>query len=86
MSSLSIDESWQEKAACRGPHATVFFPPENFERKDQREAREVRAKAICAECSVRQPCLEMAIRIKEPHGIWGGLNEVERKAYALSHS
>jgi hypothetical protein len=23
--------------------------------------------------------LDYAIRIKEPHGIWGGLNEAERK-------
>ena len=42
----------------------------------------MRAKAICAQCSVREPCLEMAIRIREQHGIWGGLNELERKAVA----
>ena len=24
-------------------------------------------------------CLDYAIRIHEPHGIWGGLNEMERK-------
>jgi hypothetical protein len=23
--------------------------------------------------------MDYAIRIREPHGIWGGLNEVERK-------
>jgi WhiB family redox-sensing transcriptional regulator len=28
---------------------------------------------------VKEPCLEFAIRIREPHGIWGGLNEIERK-------
>jgi WhiB family redox-sensing transcriptional regulator len=42
-------------------------------------AREARAKSICAECRVRLDCLDYAIRIREPHGIWGGLNEVERK-------
>ena len=52
------------------------------ERKEQKEYREARAKAICAQCSVREPCLEMAIRIREQHGIWGGLNEVERKQLA----
>jgi hypothetical protein len=25
-------------------------------------------------------CLEYAIRIREPHGVWGGLNEIERRA------
>jgi WhiB family redox-sensing transcriptional regulator len=74
-----IDDLWQLKAACRGPQAAVFFPPTSFERKDEKEDREVRAKAICATCPVRKPCLEYAIRIREPHGIWGGLNEMERK-------
>ena len=41
--------------------------------------RETRAKEICATCVVRRDCLEYAIRIREPHGIWGGMNEVERK-------
>lgn len=75
----TTNELWQEKAACRGPQAAVFFPPPQFERKDEREEREARAKAICGQCSVRRACLEFAIRIREPHGIWGGLNELERK-------
>jgi WhiB family redox-sensing transcriptional regulator len=74
-----VSESWQEKAACRGPQAEVFFPPSHAERKDEKAARESRAKGICAECRVRDDCLGYAIRIREPHGIWGGLNELERK-------
>jgi WhiB family redox-sensing transcriptional regulator len=73
------NDMWQLKAACRGPQSAVFFPPAHFERKDEKEGREAQAKAICATCSVRQPCLDYAIRIREPHGIWGGLNELERK-------
>jgi hypothetical protein len=38
-----------------------------------------KAKAICAECPVRPACLDYAIQIRELHGIWGGLNELERK-------
>ncbi|HLG68104.1 MAG TPA: WhiB family transcriptional regulator [Acidimicrobiales bacterium] len=72
-------ETWQVRAACRGPQATAFFPPSHPERKDERSAREARAKAICAQCRVRRECLDYAIRIREPHGIWGGLNEIERK-------
>lgn len=75
----TTDEVWQVRAACRGPQSAVFFPPSSFERKDEKDAREARAKEICATCPVRKPCLEYAIRIKEPHGIWGGLNEMERK-------
>ena len=80
MSVLHAEELWQEKAACRGPHTALFFPPSHFERKDDKEARESRAKSICATCPVRKPCLAYALRIREPHGIWGGLNEVERRA------
>ncbi|HET6875475.1 MAG TPA: WhiB family transcriptional regulator [Acidimicrobiales bacterium] len=80
MSVLHAEELWQEKAACRGPHTGLFFPPSHFERKDDKEARESQAKSICATCPVRKPCLAYALRIREPHGIWGGLNEVERRA------
>ena len=79
MSVQRVEELWQAKAACRGPQASVFFPPSHFERKDEKEAREQRAKSMCSTCSVRQPCLDYALRIREPHGIWGGLNEIERK-------
>lgn len=79
MSALRTDDAWQVKAACRGPQATVFFPPSTFERKDEKLDRERRAKAICATCAVRKPCLDYAMRIREPHGIWGGLSESERK-------
>ena len=77
--SARVEETWQVRAACRGPQAAAFFPPSSFERKEEKEARESRAKAICAGCPVREPCLEYALRIREPHGIWGGLNEGERK-------
>ena len=80
MSSQRAEGLWQDKAACKGPQARVFFPPSHLERKDEREARERRAKAICAVCPVRTPCLDYALEIREPHGIWGGLNELERKA------
>jgi WhiB family transcriptional regulator, redox-sensing transcriptional regulator len=79
LSAQRVDDSWQLKAACRGPHAAVFFPPPQFERKDEKLERERRAKEICMTCGVRSDCLEYAISIREPHGIWGGLNEAERK-------
>ena len=79
MSALRTEDAWQVKAACRGPQAAVFFPPTSFERKDEKLDRERRAKAICATCAVRRPCLDYAVKIREPHGIWGGLSEGERK-------
>ena len=79
MSAQTTEDLWQFKAACRGPQAAVFFPPSSFERKDEKDEREARAKAICNACAVRKPCLQYALDIREPHGIWGGLNELERK-------
>lgn len=80
MSVQHVEELWQDKAACRGPNTSIFFPPPQFERKDDKDLRERRAKAICGSCPVRRSCLEYALRIREPHGIWGGLNEAERRA------
>jgi len=70
---------WQRRAACRGPESALFFPPTFPEARPDRDAREARAKAICASCPVRPECLEFALTIREPHGIWGGLNELERR-------
>ena len=75
----TLDEVWQLRAACRGPDAFLFFPPSHFERKDEKEDREAQAKLICRTCPVKRECLDYALRIREPHGIWGGLNETERK-------
>lgn len=71
---------WQYRAACRGEDSNLFFAPNYFERKEEKEARESKAKAICLRCPVRADCLEYSLRVREPHGIWGGLNEAERKA------
>ena len=71
---------WQFRAACRGQEAALFFAPAHFERKEEKDAREAQAKRICAGCPVQEECLEYALRIREPHGIWGGLNELERRA------
>lgn len=71
---------WQYLGACRGQDTSIFFAPSHFERRDEKRAREARAKALCAVCPVREECLEYALRIREPHGVWGGLNESERRA------
>ncbi len=37
------------------------------------------AKAVCASCPVRLECLEYAIQTRQDDGVWGGLDETERK-------
>jgi WhiB family redox-sensing transcriptional regulator len=72
-------QGWQFGAACRGEDSALFFAPNYFERREQKDAREAKAKAICAVCPVRADCLDFALRVRETHGIWGGLNEQERR-------
>jgi len=68
-----------DNAACRGEQRAWFFPPASLERKDERLRREARAKAVCADCAVRATCLDWALANHEAFGIWGGLNEAERR-------
>ncbi|MCL4138631.1 UNVERIFIED_CONTAM: hypothetical protein GTU68_054420 [Idotea baltica] len=72
------------RAACRGPHNSIFFPPTRMERRPDKRRREQRAKEICADCIVQNECRDYAFKIGEQHGIWGGLTEKERRALYVS--
>ena len=74
-----VHQSWHLQAACRGPESVLFFPPSAPERREERDERELKAKFICSQCDVREECLEFALRVREPHGIWGGRTEAERR-------
>jgi len=63
---------WRELAACRGPDLGLFFPG--------RGESAGPARQVCAQCPVRQPCLDYAISNRIAYGIWGGLTERERRA------
>ncbi|MEX0984062.1 MAG: WhiB family transcriptional regulator [Actinomycetota bacterium] len=71
---------WGDVAGCGGQDATPFFAPSYFERRAEKLAREAVAKAVCLRCPVRPACLEHALSTGDPHGVWGGLNEAERRA------
>ena len=70
---------WRASAECRGDNASFFFAPPHFERKAQKDAREGVARALCRACPVQIECLEYSLAVQEPHGIWGGMNELERR-------
>ncbi len=72
-------DDWQRRAACRGEQSVAFFPPVHTERKPVRIERERRAKAVCRQCPVVDECLTYALDTREPHGVWGGLTEIERR-------
>ena len=65
MSAQSVDQIWHYRAACRGPHSGIFFPPSRLERRPDKRRREQRAKEICAECGVQEECRNYAFSIRE---------------------
>ncbi|MFO8076455.1 MAG: WhiB family transcriptional regulator [Egibacteraceae bacterium] len=70
---------WQHHGSCRHADAELFFPPFEVESTGARHAREAAAKAVCAECPVLEQCRDWVLAVDEPHGIWGGLTESERR-------
>ena len=57
---------WRQYARCLGADPETFYPSaESDDAADE-------AKAICAVCPVREPCLEHAITFREKQGVWGG--------------
>ncbi len=74
-----LEPSWRADAACRAKNAVHFFAPPHFERKPEKDAREGAARTLCRACPVQSACLEYSLMVQEPHGIWGGLNELERR-------
>lgn len=57
-------------AACTEYPTDLFFPPSGT---DGREA-----KQICAECPSRAACLDWALEVREPFGVFGGMTAAER--------
>lgn len=75
---LEFDESWMEKGNCISENPDIFFP--------QDKETEKMAKNICAQCVVREECLNFAIKNNEKFAIWGGKNRNERVWIGLGRS
>ena len=59
--------AWRANARCRDGAATLtalFFS------EDLHDI--ARAKHICSQCPVQEPCLDGALERREPWGVWGG--------------
>jgi WhiB family redox-sensing transcriptional regulator len=64
--------SWEQRANCRGKGTNLFYP-------ETGGSTVQKAKRICRDCPVREPCLEYALQQEDLHGIWGGLSPDERE-------
>jgi WhiB family redox-sensing transcriptional regulator len=68
---------WVEHARCIGEDPELFFPVGST----RPALEQVRAaKAICSQCDVKDHCLEWSLATFQDAGVWGGLDEDERRA------
>jgi hypothetical protein len=63
---------WIARAACKGISIEVFFPPQ------ANHTSYAHAREICSLCPVRASCLDLAVRSRIKHGMFGGLTPHER--------
>jgi len=76
MSGLEIPllSAWKRLALCAQTDPEAFFP--------EKGSSNAAAKRVCMACEVRVECLEWALDQGEPHGVWGGMSERERRRLA----
>lgn len=67
---------WRQAASCRDADPELFFAvgcgPGALEQT-------ARAKRWCAHCPVAEECLVFAVTTNQEYGVWGGLDEEERR-------
>jgi WhiB family redox-sensing transcriptional regulator len=78
-SSLALanaDYTWRSQAICRDTDPDLFFP---IGTTGQALVQIDRAKEVCGVCPVKSECLEYALETNQDSGIWGGLDEEQRR-------
>ena len=66
---------WRDRAACLGEDPELFFPIGNG---PAARAQIDEAKSVCGFCPVIDSCRRYALRYGMA-GIWGGLDDLERR-------
>ena len=78
-SSLALanaDYTWRSRAICRDTDPDLFFP---IGTTGQALVQIDRAKEVCDMCPVKTDCLDYALETNQDSGIWGGLDEEQRR-------
>ncbi|MEU6342169.1 WhiB family transcriptional regulator [Streptomyces sp. NPDC046977] len=74
---LDPPTNWQKNGACRNEEFDLHFPAGttgiHFVQAQE-------AKAVCRRCPVMERCAAWALQNREPFGIWGGIDEDERRS------
>lgn len=66
-----MDNNWMATGNCAERHPSLFFPSDGV-------GVDI-ARRVCADCPVKEPCLEYALTNRIDHGVWGGTSERERR-------
>lgn len=69
---ITEERPWAVFAACRDQNPDLFFPTNPEEERA--------AIRVCNGCAVQVECLEFALEARVRFGIWGGLNEKQRRS------
>ena len=78
---IADDIATLEGAACYNPGAEGHPGPDLWfatDATDEQRGTTRAALKVCGGCSVRTACLEIALRNKEAHGIWGATTPAQR--------
>lgn len=84
MSDSKVSAKPPKNGKCLGHDPNIFFPfaeksGDSYSRSYVKgRENTILAKSICGECEVSEECLQYSL-LHEPHGIWGGKTERERK-------
>jgi len=70
------DMWWLSDARCIGEDPDLFFP---IGTSAPALAQVAEAKMVCRTCAVRADCLEWSLATFQDAGVWGGLDEEERR-------
>ncbi|WP_333750104.1 WhiB family transcriptional regulator [Streptomyces sp. IBSBF 2394] len=73
---LPVNTNWRNRSACREEDPDLFFPIGNT---GPALLQIEEAKAVCRRCPVMERCLQWALESGQEHGVWGGLDEDERR-------
>jgi WhiB family transcriptional regulator, redox-sensing transcriptional regulator len=77
LSQAIASSDWRARSACLDEDPELFFP---IGMTGPAVHQVDEAKLVCSRCTVREACLAWALDERQEHGVWGGLDEDERRA------
>lgn len=79
MLEATLAGEWLKQGLCVGMDAEQWIAPGDLPTTKK-------LKAVCAECPVREQCLEYALDLpeRETMGVWGGTSERERRKIRMT--